>query len=57
MKQIAYFTAIINILAEKTIKETIPGIAELGFDDDPRGLVYIWDDDRALIGSSSVTAQ
>ena len=57
MKQIAYFTAIINILAEKTIKETIPGIAELGFDDDPRGLVYIWDDNRALIGSSSVTAQ
>lgn len=53
MKQIAYFTAIINILAEKTIRECIPEIDELGFDDDPRGLVYIWDNDRALIGSSS----
>ena len=53
MKQIAYFTAIINILAEKTIRECIPDLTELGFDDDPRGLVYIWDDERALIGASS----
>jgi len=53
MKQIAYFTAIINILAEKTIRECIPDITELGFDDDPRGLVYIWDNERALIGASS----
>lgn len=53
MKQIAYFTAIINILAEKTIREYMPTIVELGFDDDPHGLVYIWDDDRALIGASS----
>ncbi len=53
MKQIAYFTAIINILAEKTIRECTPDITGLGFDDDPRGLVYIWDDDRALIGASS----
>lgn len=53
MKQIAYFTAIINILAEKTIRECIPKLDELGFDDDPRGLVYVWDKDRALIGASS----
>lgn len=53
MKQIAYFTAIINILAEKTIRECIPDITELGFDDDPRGLVYVWNDDRTLIGASS----
>lgn len=53
MKQIAYFTAIINILAEKTIRECIPELDALGFDDDPRGLVYIWDEDRNLIGASS----
>lgn len=53
MKQIAYFTAIINILAEKTIRECIPNITELGFDDDPHGLVYTWDDDRTIIGASS----
>lgn len=53
MKQIAYFTAIINILAEKTIRECISELDELGFDDDPRGLVYVWDKDRALIGASS----
>ena len=52
-RQIAYFTAIINILAEKTIRACIPELDELGFDDDPRGLVYIWDKDRALIGASS----
>ena len=53
MKQIAYFTAIINILAEKTIRDTLPSMHTLGFDDDPRGLVYIWDDDRALLGATS----
>lgn len=53
MKQIAYFTAIINILAEKTIRDTLPCMHTLGFDDDPRGLVYIWDDDRTLLGATS----
>lgn len=53
MKQVAFFTAMINILAEKVIKECFPDIDELGFDDDPRGLVYIWNDDRSLIGASS----
>ncbi len=41
MKQIAYFTAIINILAEKTIKKSGRELGGLGFNDDPRGLVYI----------------
>ncbi len=53
MKQVAYFTAIINILAEKTIKEHYPHLDWLGFDDDPRGLVYVWDDKRHIIGASS----
>lgn len=53
MKQIAYFTAIINILAEKTIRDALPGMHTLGFDDDPCGLVYIWDDGRALLGATS----
>lgn len=53
MKQIAYFTAIINILAEKTIRENTFDVAIPGFDDDPRGLVYIWNDDRTLLGATS----
>lgn len=53
MKQIAYFTAIINILAEKTIRECIPEVSDIGFDDDPRGLVYVRGSDRTLLGASS----
>lgn len=53
MKQVAYFTAIINILAEKTIKEHYPNLDWLGVDDDPRGLVYVWDDENHIIGASS----
>ena len=52
-KQIAFFTAIINILAEKTIREFTGLTNSPGFDDDPRGLTYIWDEDRHLIGASS----
>ena len=52
-KQIAFFTAIINILAEKTIREFTSLANGPGFDDDPRGLMYIWDEDRHLIGASS----
>ena len=52
MKQIAYFTAIINILAEKTIRE-LTGLEELGFDDDPRQLLYIVDDNHQIVGVSS----
>lgn len=53
MKQIAYFTAMINILAEKTIREITGREDILGFDDDPRGLAYIYDDEGRIIGASS----
>lgn len=53
MKQVAFFTAIINIVAEQTIREITGNSRSLGFDDDPRSLAYIWDDDRKIIGASS----
>lgn len=53
MKQIAYFTAIINILAEKTIRDHSGNTRELGFDDDPRGLTYFYDNKNEIIGASS----
>lgn len=53
MKQIAFFTAIINIIAEKTIREITGNDCSLGFDDDPHGLAYVWDDDGRIIGASS----
>ena len=52
MKQLAYFTAIINILAEKTIRDRTRNTYELGFDDDPRGLTYFYDNNE-IIGASS----
>lgn len=53
MKQIAFFTSIINIIAEKTIREITGNSHSLGFDDDPRSLAYIWDDYGRIIGASS----
>ncbi len=52
MRQVAFFTAIINILAEKTIREET-GKNIRGFDDDPRSLMYLWDNNRNIIGASS----
>lgn len=52
MRQVAFFTAIINILAEQTIREET-GESMLGFDDDPRSLMYVWDSARNIIGASS----
>lgn len=52
MKQVAFFTSIINILAEKTIAEET-GEKTQGFDDDPRSLMYLWDNNRNIIGASS----
>lgn len=52
-KQIAFFTAIVNILAEDTIRKSLAYDGTLGFDDDPRGLVYVFDDDNRIIGASS----
>lgn len=51
-RKIAFFTAIINILTEKTIRETL-NISNMGFDDDPRSLMYITDENNEIIGASS----
>lgn len=53
MKQVAYFTALINIIAEDTIRHSMVYDGSLGFDDDPRGLVYVLDDENHIIGASS----
>lgn len=53
MKKVNYFTAIINILTEMTIKQLSNNRRELGFDDDPRGLAYVFDDKNNVIGASS----
>jgi len=52
MKKIAFYTAIINILTEKTIRECAH-IRQQGFDDDPCGLLYVKDNKNHLIGASS----
>lgn len=52
-KQIAFFTGIINIITEKTIREITGRTDQLGFDDDPRGLIYILDNNNNIIGASS----
>jgi len=51
MHQIAFFTAIVNMLAERTLRTL--GSTALGFDDDPRGLIYISDKSGSIIGSTS----
>ena len=53
MRQIAFFTAIINIITEKTIREITGNSCSLGFDDDPHSLAYIWDGNSRIIGASS----
>lgn len=55
LKKVNYFTAMINILAEKTIRESPyhRNVYGPGFDDDPRGLVYVFDDNNNIIGASS----
>lgn len=53
MKKVNYFTAIINILTEKTIRNSSIYDGSLGFDDDPRGLIYVLDKKNNLIGASS----
>ena len=53
MKQVAYFTSIINILAEQTIRMTTGDKHTRGFDDDPHGLAYIRDKNGRIIGASS----
>lgn len=53
MKKINYFTAIINILTEITIRKQDFYDGSLGFDDDPRGLVCVFDSDNRIVGTSS----
>lgn len=53
MKKVNYFTAIINMIAEMTIKDSSNYDGTLGFDDDPRGLVYVLDGENNVIGASS----
>lgn len=53
MRQVAFFTAIINIIAEDTIRHSSIYDGSLGFNDDPRGLVYVFDDENHIIGASS----
>lgn len=53
MKKINYFTAIINILTEITIRKQDFFNGSLGFDDDPRGLVCVFDANNCIVGTSS----
>ena len=49
MKQIAFFTAIINIITEDTIRNSSIYDGNLGFDDDPRGLIYVLNEENHII--------
>lgn len=53
MKQVAFFTAIINIIAEDVLRHSSVYDGSLGFNDDPRGLAYVFDDSNHIIGASS----
>lgn len=53
MRQVNYFTAIINILTELTVRKITGNCAEIGFVCDPRGLTFIWDESNNIIGASS----
>ena len=53
MARVNYYTAIINILAEKVIRESSKYDGTLGFNDDPRGLAFVLNDEGSLVGASS----
>ena len=53
MKKINFFTAIINILTEDTLKKIKSPISGEFFVDDPRELVYIIDSDNMIVSSTS----
>lgn len=52
-RQVAFFTAIINILTEDTLRRSPAARGPLDFDDDPRGMVYVFDGENRLVGASS----
>jgi len=53
MKKVNYFTAIINILTEISLRNSSRFEGSLGFDDDPGGLVYVFDENNQVVGASS----
>lgn len=53
MRQVNFFTAIINILTELTIREITGNYNETGFDCNPRGLTFVWDERNNIVGASS----
>lgn len=53
MKQVNFFTAIINIITEDTLANMGVIREHPGFDDDPRGLVYVWDRQGQIVGAAS----
>lgn len=52
-RQIAYFTAIIHILTELTIRRITGNCSSKGFNDNPQKLSFVWNQDRQIIGASS----
>lgn len=50
---IAFFTAMINILTELTIREKLDSFVPPGFDDDPRKLIYMCDQNGNITGTAS----
>lgn len=52
-RNVAFFTAIINILAEKTIRESHNYNGTKGFNDNPKTLIYVYDKNHHLVGASS----
>jgi hypothetical protein len=53
MARINYYTAMINILAERVIRNSSKYDGSLGFNDDPRGLAFVLNENHELIGASS----
>ena len=53
MKQVNFFTAIINIITEDTLSKMGIINHHPGFDDDPHGLVYVWDKQGQIVGAAS----
>ena len=52
-RKIAFFTAMINILTELTIREKLDSFVPPGFDDDPRKLTYMCDQNGNITGTAS----
>lgn len=53
MRHVNYYTAIINILAEQVIRNSSKYDGSLGFNDDPRGLAFVLNENDVLVGASS----